>query len=67
MSPWLSCNSVDQAGLKLGGLPVSASGVLGLKARATTTQRQPFVLGAQPSFSVNHIGEELVVSLLLPQ
>jgi hypothetical protein len=37
-------HSVDQAGLELRNLPVSASQVLGLKACATTTRLQSEVL-----------------------
>ena len=36
---------VDQAGLELKDSPDSASGVLGLKAHATTTQLQPILKG----------------------
>jgi hypothetical protein len=48
---WLSYNSVDQAGLKLGNLPASASHVLGLNTCATT-----------PGF--NKVFKQVKVSLL---
>jgi hypothetical protein len=40
----LGTHSVDQAGLKLRNLPASASGVLGLKACATTPGLDLFLM-----------------------